>query len=512
MSISPNHPMTRGIQAARAGQAADAVRWFRQAVDAAPSDSTALAWLGQAMCATGARLEGTAHLRSAGDAMLENELPAKLTHLVQIIQQLQQWSDVAGALDLVERAAAMLPAEARLQQILAVCLGQLNKPADALAACTRAQALGPPDLMLIILQASLLADKRDTAQAQALLKSLLAQDLPPLHRFRAHKELARVEDALGNHDDAFAALEAASTAARLLPDLKRFDRGFMPAQIAANRQAFAGPILQLNKGKTAASALQTHLFILGFYRSGTTLLQAVLDAHPDIFVADEAGLVSDMQKNLTRLRPAASSLTEKYASLAPGELQHLRDQYWAHARGRFGAGADAKVFVDKFALNTIDIGLINLVFPDAKVIFMLRDPRDVCLSCYMQLMAPTHATVHLLDWSSTAVFYAQVMDWWQYIRPRLTLTWLELRYEDLVTDFESHVRGILEMLGLPWDERLREFDKKARGKFIASPSRNQVAQPLYDTSLARWRHYERHFVAIESVLAPLIQTFGYPTR
>lgn len=160
-------------------------------------------------------------------------------------------------------------------------------------------------------------------------------------------------------------------------------------------------------------------------------------------------------------------------------------------------------------MNIIDLGLINVVFPDAKVIFVMRDPRDVCLSCFMQTMIPTPSTVHLLTWQGTANFYARVMNWWLTVKPRLSLDFLEFRYADAVTDFEGTFQKVFGFLGLSWDPKVADFHERAVGKYIGSPSHSQVAQPLYQLSVARWRHYEPEFAPISEQLQPFIDAFGY---
>ena len=160
-------------------------------------------------------------------------------------------------------------------------------------------------------------------------------------------------------------------------------------------------------------------------------------------------------------------------------------------------------------MNTLELGLINTVFPDAKVVFVMRDPRDVCVSCFMQLMVPSPATAHLLSWQGTTDFYGKVMAWWLHIRPRLTMDVIEFRYEDAVAQFESTYRRVFDLLGLSWDPAVVNFHEHAAKKFIASPSRNQVAQPLHSASVARWRHYEPEFAPVADVLGPFVSAFGY---
>jgi sulfotransferase family protein len=165
--------------------------------------------------------------------------------------------------------------------------------------------------------------------------------------------------------------------------------------------------------------------------------------------------------------------------------------------------------LDKTTMNSIDIGLINCLFPDAKLVFLLRDPRDVCLSCFMQTMIPTPSTVHLLTWQNTARFYAQIMDWWAVVKPKLSMQFIEFRYEDAVFEFEPAFRKVFDFLGLTWDPKVADFHKNVAGKVIASPSFSQVAQPLYSSSVGRWQHYAQEYEAIAETLKPYLDAYGY---
>jgi Flp pilus assembly protein TadD len=501
--------LRRGMAAAQARNPVEAAEWFRKAVDENPADSKAAAWLGQALCATGERLEGTARLLQAGETMLAQRVPGEFPKIIEIIVQLQQWSEMNAALTLCHRAAEADPKNGEIQQLLAVCLGQLNRPAEALAACTVAIALKTGDPMMGILQASLTADCRQFTTAKDMLLQLLKQKLTPLQAFRANKELARTLDALGEFDAAFLRLVAAGALSRSVPDFERLNPKLLPAIIAAGRDTFDTALMGKWSGTDFDDGRSAPVFLIGFYRSGTTLTQAVLDTHPAVFVADEPNLLFEVQREIQRLSPAASTLADQLSGLTQADILKLRRLYWAKARGRYGEGASKEIFIDKFTMNTVDVGLINFIFPDAKVIFMMRDPRDVCLSCFMQLMVPTPATIHLHGWESTARFYEDVMKWWMHIRAQLTLPWIEIRYEDAVTQFESTYTSILSFLGLAWNPGLTQFHAQAASKFIASPSRNQVAQPLYVSSLERWRHYASHYAPVAPILEPFVTSFGY---
>jgi hypothetical protein len=202
-------------------------------------------------------------------------------------------------------------------------------------------------------------------------------------------------------------------------------------------------------------------------------------------------------------------VANKLRALDAAGVSELRKAYWHRVRGQFGNDLGGRMLVDKFTMNTIDIGFINTIFPDAKVIFVHRDPRDVCLSCFMQLMVPTAATAHLLSWRGTAEFYSHVLDLWTYLRPQLTLQYFEFRYEDAVTAFEDTFRGVFNFLGLSWDPAVADFHRRAASKYVSSPSRGQVAQPLYASSVSRWRHYAAEFGPIDDQLAPWVAALGY---
>jgi hypothetical protein len=143
------------------------------------------------------------------------------------------------------------------------------------------------------------------------------------------------------------------------------------------------------------------------------------------------------------------------------------------------------------------------------VLFVLRDPRDVVLSCVMQLMVPSAATRHLLTLHDAASLYALVLRWWIHIKDRLSLPWQELRYEAAVADFEPTFRRAFEFVGLPWHQEVVNFHPRAQGRFAASPSRSPLAQPLHRTSLARWRRYEAALAPVQGLLAPFVEHFGY---
>jgi len=508
-ATAPN-PMERAQLAAKARNHGQAVQWFEKALQENPENPQAMLGLGQSLCHLGRRVEGTANLRQGGQYFLQKARQSgDISPLLEVISHLHHWSDFEGALDIGKQAAQINPNDFRCFQVLAVTYSQLNKTNEALLAGQQALTLNPENSMMHILQASLEADAGQNAAARLRLEDTLAYELTPREEFRAHKELARVLDKLGDYAQVFPHLHAAAKVSGALPEISNQNNALIPAMLKANRAGFDRELLGRWSGTEFPNDQPAPVFLVGFMRSGTTLTQEVLDAHPRVLVADEADFIWAMHRELHLMDKAAGDTAAKLRRLDLAGVLHLRDFYWKRVGQRFGDSLGKRLLVDKFTMNTIDLGLINVIFPDAKVVFVMRDPRDVCVSCFMQLMVPSPATVHLLTWRGTAEFYAMVMDWWMHIRQQMTLNFIEFRYEDAVTQFEPTFRRIFAFLGLNWDAGVADFHKHAAGKHIATPSRTQVSQPLYTSSVTRWRHYAPEFAAISEMLKPIIEAFDY---
>lgn len=502
--------LQRGYAAIQARNPAEAVQWFEKALQENPQDIQTLSWLGQTLCSLGRRAAGYEHIRQAGRRLLEQARTSKDTgRVLEAVQLLQQWGDFPGALELISQASEINADDWRGFQLLAVTQAQLNNKSGALQAGRQALSLAPGNIMLQVLMASLEADAKLDEDARKRLEQVLQGQINPREAYRAHKEMARVLDMQGQYDLVFGHLYAAARLVPSLPEYAQQNLALLPAMIKANTLGFSRELMGRWSDTSFSADTPAPIFLIGFFRSGTTLTQEVLGVHPEIFVADETDFVWAMQRELQQMDGTNDTVPEKLRRLDERGIQRLREFYWRRVKDRFGDELGNRRLVDKFTLNTIDLGLINTVFPDAKVVFVMRDPRDVCLSCFIQLMVPTPATAHLQQWQGTAAFYAQVMDWWLHIRQHLTLDFIEFRYEDAVSQFEATYRRVFDFLGLSWDPAVLRFHEHAAKKYIASPSRNQVAQPLYNSSVARWRHYEQEFAPVADRLSPYISAFDY---
>ena len=237
-------------------------------------------------------------------------------------------------------------------------------------------------------------------------------------------------------------------------------------------------------------------FIVGFPRSGTTLIDQILDAHPLIDVLEEDGIFSSLIEKLNDTDVLSNKSRRMFAEAYTGQLQR-------------NLGKTSRCPVDKMPLHIVWLNHIRVLLPGSKVIVMIRDPRDVVLSNFFQNYEINAAMYWILDLQTCAGFYADVMGRYLRIRDSMKASILEVRYEKLVGDLEGTTRHIADFLEIPWDENMLNFFLHARGRDIKTPSASQVVQPIYTTSRKKWRRYADELRLIESVLAPFVEAFGY---
>jgi hypothetical protein len=244
----------------------------------------------------------------------------------------------------------------------------------------------------------------------------------------------------------------------------------------------------------------TPAFLLGFPRSGTTLLGQILDAHPKVRVLEEQPLLRAVVEE--RLLPEGG--VARLAALSQSEREHYRAMFWSKA-----GGIGDHLLVDQGPFNTLYLPAIAALFPGAHVIFALRDPRDVVLSCFRQTFVMHRFTFELLSLERAAAFYSWTMHLAEAARARLPLNFHDIRNEDLVGNFEGTVRGLCDALGIAWDPAMMEFAASAQKRAIATPSAVQVARGISGEGIGRWRRYEKQLAPVLPVVEPWVERFGY---
>lgn len=422
----------------------------------------------------------------------------------------------AEALALYERLAASgHPPDQGLLLRLSQCRRRLGAPQAALAVVRTALERFPDDALLWLELGWVAEDLGDAAQAQeayarahalrpgwgdplaasiALLRAnapehllrdaeaMLAQaKVSELEQAYLHYVLGKRDDAGGAYADAARHWSAANALRRRVDG--GFDRDEYSAKIEAAIGTFTSELLRSRN----ADALHDErpVFVLGMPRSGTTLVEQILAAHPQAHGCGElTGIVTIAQEAFenTGLRwpqDAADFDTTWLRSRAADFLQATAKQ----------ASGDTKRLIDKQPYNFLHIGLLAMLFADARIVWCRRDPRDIALSIFSESFSPLSS--YATDLDDIRFFIdgqERLMRHWQSVSP---LPILEMRYEDVVADTEAQARRLIDFAGLPWDPACLEFHRSARA--VQTLSRWQVRQPVHARSVGRWRNYPQWF-------------------
>ena len=324
-------------------------------------------------------------------------------------------------------------------------------------------------------------------------------------------ELGEILDRLARYDEAMEAFLEAKALIR--PSVLNHAATLQRIQGRVREMEESISASALERWAEAAEALrplQRFAILCGHPRSGTTLLEQVLDSHPGALTAEETHILHDeAYLPLSRGFSAEASVFEILESAPVSRLRQSRENYFRFTELFLGRTRGDKMLVDKNpALNTLIPAAVR-IFPEAKFLIALRDPRDVCLSCFMQSLSPNPVSSAYLSLEGTVTQYLSVMGFWRTLLPRLRNPFLEVRYEELVDDLEGASRKVLGFLGIPWDERVLRFDEHARSKSLRSPSYAEVIKPVSKRAIGRWQHYRRHLEPYVGRLEPMMKALGY---
>lgn len=416
--------------------------------------------------------------------------------------------DVDAAEDAFRRAVALDPSHAVAIANLASVAEARNQPEEARRLARRAHELDPALPASTLVLARLARSAGDLDDAVRLLDRLDPATVPSELRPRLHTERGQCLDRLGRADEAFAAFTRANEASAALPASRSVDPRRFPRSVATVARATAAMLSAARGARLERDDGPPPIFVLGFPRSGTTLTETVLSAHPALRASDELpifeGVLAQVQRLLPRRLPYPAAFTEP---LDAADRRTLREAYRSEvARGVPGDGP----LVDKLPLNLVHLGGIAAVFPDAPIILVLRDPRDSALSCFMQDFVPNSAMVQMHSLESIVALQEQVFGLWLAHRDALPNPVLVVRYEDLVADQPAQARRMLDHVGLAWDDRVARFWESARGTHISTPSHQDVAKPIFTRARGRWRRYEQHLAPVLPRLHRLAGALGYP--
>ena len=254
--------------------------------------------------------------------------------------------------------------------------------------------------------------------------------------------------------------------------------------------------------------LDSPVFVVGFPRSGMTLVDTILRSHPDAAVTEEKPMLDRVKRTISKM---GGWEPDGEGDLEDGEISLLRDTYREEFNAYLTEGErEASVKVDKLPLNMVDAGLIHRVFPHARFILVVRHPCDCVLSCFMHNFEPNSAMANFLNLEDSVRFYDLVMRLWERYTSLFPLNVQTIRYEELVAEFEDSVDLLLEFVGLSRCEEVNRYYETARErKRIKTPSYHQVTQPIYQRAKGRWKNYQEQMAEVLPRLMPWTRHWGY---
>jgi tetratricopeptide (TPR) repeat protein len=424
---------------------------------------------------------------------------------------LEQFDDINAARLSYQRAAELDPNYVEALASLAWLDAQSGDAESSRTHGERALALTPSHVLARMAVASAALQQRDLPAAAARL-STLTQDrgLTPVNRSIVLGLVGDFQDTSGRAAEAFAVYVASNTELQAL-HAEQFGR---PGdETALNRARHLITWFETADRETWREAPpmqahpdgpKAHVFLVGFPRSGTTLLENVLASHPEVVTLEE----KDCLARAADIYLASDDGLEQLASISSGEAARERDAYWSTVRS-FGVEPSGRVFIDKLPLASVQLPLIAKLFANARILFARRDPRDVVLSCFRRRFAMNSAMYQLLTVEGAATYYDAVMQLSELYREVLPLPQHIVRYENLVDDFEDTARATCDFLGLQWDPGLFDFAAKARIRGIATPSAAHVARGLNREGQGTWRRYREQMAPVLPLLNLWVERFGY---
>lgn len=496
-----NALMFLGLAQLERGKSAEGIAFLERARQANPRHAHVLSNLGSAYRGTGRLAQARQVLEAA--VAIDPDLAGAHHHLGNVLMDLGERQAAAAR---YAQAVAIQPSHADALAALARVAESEHRLDEARALAERALSVAPGNAVARLTRARVLIRSDETANAVADLRAMLDDaSLSTVNRTIAHGHLGDALDRLGRYDEAFVEFAAANEIQHQQHRAFAQDQGYMSPPTLRRLSGLLREADPARWSSGAGPAAATPVFLVGFPRSGTTLLDQVLASHPSVCTIEERPTLIDACAAL--LAPGVGA--REWERLTTDDVASLQERYQARVSEFIGTAGRRAVRVDKFPLGAILLPVIARVFPGARVIFALRDPRDVVLSCFQQRFHMNGAMYPLLRLDTAAAFYGEVMCLVKECRERLPLRVHEVRYENVVGDFDATVGGLLDFLGLPWTDAVRDFSATAQQRVVQTPSAGQVVRSLYGSSRGRWRNYRRFLEPVLPVLAPWVEAYGY---
>ncbi|TAN07458.1 MAG: sulfotransferase family protein [Rhodanobacteraceae bacterium] len=485
-----------GLACAEQGRPAEAEACLRRAAELAPGNPDIPRHLGKALYRLCRYNEAEAQYRRA--LALAPDSPEALADLADLLRREKRFGD---AETLYRRALALQPKQAAALYGMGHCLAEAGRVAEACDHLERAIA-SRPDYIDAYYRLTLLGRPDATGAWLARLEALAQRlaTLPTQQQVHYWFALGKLREDARRYNDAFAAYAAGNRAERDAHHLDEYAARQEPLDERFNQRIAATFTADMLR---AAPQVRKHdarvpIFIVGMPRSGTTLVEAILAAHPSVHAGGEMRYLPETLKAAFGFDDPGdhTAYPEVVPALTQDALWKLGaaylDRVWRQAPG-------ASHITDKLTGNYLHAGMIRLALPQAKIVHVVRDPLDACFSCFANVFerGSVPYTYELGTLGRYCARYLELMRHWRRVLPADAV--LDVRYEELVADPDAQIRRLLGYVGLPWDPKCLAFH--ANRHAVRTVSLGQVRRPIYRSSVARWEHFQTHLGPLIAILS-----------
>ena len=506
-SLDERSLLTQAHEAHQQGDSREAIELLGRVLEMNPANADARRGLAMVMFAVDDREMGAEHMRRA-----IADRPGRAAWHFELGRMLAELGRPEAALAEFHRAEAQDPMNPLYPGRIAMLGAHLRNHEVGRAAAQRALNLDPNEGAALLAMTKDALRRGELEEAEALALRVIGGASETIVRTSAMHEVGKIAQRRREWDKAFEAHERANKLKLAEPSAREALREPPAPFLPYLGQADAAERYRRWGGEVHDDGIPAPVVLTGFPRSGTTLAEQILAAHPGVTSCEERAVCLPVRRELDGmmagemgLRPLLQVLDE----LSEEQVRSLRATYRREVERHVPPEERSLVLIDKHPMRILDLGLMNRLFPESRVIFMVRDPRDVCVSAFFQDFALTPDMVRCLSLSMCAEWYAKVMGFWLKLRPKLSLNVLEVRYEDLVVDFDTWARRMLEFVGVGWDERVREYHKPAAERLVRSASSEAVTEKLNTRAIGRWKRYGARLAPVLDTLEPFVDAFGY---
>ena len=440
--------------------------------------------------------------------------PQNASLLGMIGQQYQSLRQLDDARTCYERALTINPNLVDAHINLAVWFEKerrLDEAWDTIQACL---ARFPNDDQARYFEAFLLHRRKHHEEAETKLRDLI-KDEPryPYVRYAAPHLLGVVLDQLGQFEEAMKCLLEAKAEVRTITNTSLLEKGYDESD-RKRRELLSSLTPEMIRRWRDESQEPTGpyqvAFLGGHPRSGTTLMEQILDAHPEALAFDESvAIAQEISAKIDLVPGKGRDPSETLDQLSDAHRAEIRKRYVKSLLREIPGEPSERLLLDKNPSPTMSLNVLLRVFPEMKIIIALRDPRDVVISCFFLNIMLNATNVNFLSIERTIKHYADLMDVWLRMKELGGFDWIETRYEDVVGDMEKEGRKVTEFLGLDWHPDQIAFHEKARRKVLFAPTYHDVTQPVYKGAVGRWERYASAMEPHLDKLAPYCKAFGY---